>query len=74
MQQFKVFTVSKTITLHQHHTFWYSISLPSLYANCYVKFANFTFEGGRKQTAANFSFSFYTWNLAIRIRLQEYFL
>ena len=27
----------------------------------YVKFPNFTFEGGRKQTTTNFSFSFKTW-------------
>ena len=49
--------VSKTITLHLYHSFWY-ISLPSLYANYYVKFPNFTFEGGHKHTTTNFSFSF----------------
>ena len=28
------------------------------YADYHVKFSNFTFEGGRKQTTTNFSFSF----------------
>ena len=50
--------VSKSITLHLPHTFWY-ISLPLFfYADYHVKFPNFTFEGGRKQTRTNFSFSF----------------
>ena len=49
--------VSKTTTLHMHHTFWY-ISLPSLYADYHVKLPNFTFEGGRKKTTTNFPFSF----------------
>ena len=29
--------------------------------HCHVKFPNFTIEGGRKQTATNFSFSFKIW-------------
>ena len=48
---------SKTITLHLHHTFWH-ISLQSLYADYHVKLPNFTFEGGRKKTTTNFTFSF----------------
>ena len=45
--------LSKTTTLHVHHTFSY-ISSPSLH-DCDVKMPNFTFYGGRKLAAANFS-------------------
>ena len=51
--------VSKTITLHLHHTFWYiSLIYCFFYADYHVKFPNFTFPGGRKQTATIFSHSF----------------
>ena len=48
--------MSKTTTLHVHHTFLY-ISLPSLH-DYDVKMPNFTFYGERKQGMRNFSFSF----------------
>ena len=47
--------LSKTTTLHVNHTFSY-ISSPSLH-DCDVKMPNFTFYGGRKLAAANFSLS-----------------
>ena len=48
--------LSKTTSLHMHHTFLY-ISLPLLH-NCDVKMPSFTLYGGRKQVTTNFSFSF----------------
>ena len=48
--------LSKTTSLHMHHTFLY-ISLPLLH-NCDVKMPSFTFYGGCKQVTTNFSFSF----------------
>ena len=47
--------LSKTTTLHVHHTFL-DISLPSLH-DYDVKITNFTL-GGRKQAITNLSFSF----------------
>ena len=38
-----------------------------------MKFPNFTFEGGRRQTTTNFSLSFQIWIRAVRIQLQENF-
>ena len=38
-----------------------------------MKFPNFTFEGGRRQTTTIFSFSFLIWNREVRIRLQQNF-
>ena len=48
--------LSKTTSLHMHHTFLY-ISLPLLH-DYDVKMPSFTFYGGRKQATTNFSFSF----------------
>ena len=43
----KVDLVSKTITLHLNHTFWYILFFGrSFYVDYHVKFPNFTFEGG----------------------------
>ena len=56
----KVDLVSKTITLHLHHTFG-CIFCRFFYVDYHVKFPNFTFEGGRKQMTTNFSFSFKIW-------------
>ena len=48
--------ISKTTTLHMHHTFVY-ISLPSLHDHD-VKMLNFMFYRGRKQAATKLSFLF----------------
>ena len=48
--------LSKTTSLHVHHTFLY-ISLP-LQHDYDVKMSSFTFYGGRKQATTNLSFSF----------------
>ena len=48
--------LSKTTSLHVHYAFLY-ISLPVLH-DYDVKMPSFTFYGGRKQAATNFSFSF----------------
>ena len=48
--------ISKTTTLHVHHTFWY-ISFPFLH-DYDVKMPNFAFYGGRKQATTKFYFSF----------------
>ena len=48
--------ISKTTTLHVHHTFLY-ISLTSLH-DYDVKMPNFTIYGERKQATTNFPFSF----------------
>jgi len=48
--------ISKTTTLHVHHTFLY-ISLPSLH-DYDVKMPTFTIYGERKQATTNFPFSF----------------
>ena len=45
--------ISKTTTLHMHHTILY-ISLPSLH-DYDVKMPNFTFYGERKQATTSFS-------------------
>ena len=50
--------LSKTTSLHVHHTFLY-ISLPLLH-DYKVKMPSFTFYGGRKQATTNFSFPFLT--------------
>ena len=47
--------ISKTTTLHVHHSFLY-ISLPSL-LDYDVKMPNFKFYGGRKRATTKFSFS-----------------
>ena len=52
--------IGKTTALHVHHAFLY-ISLPSLHNYDGNLMPNFTFYGGRKQAAAKFSFSFWTW-------------
>ena len=49
-------SISKTTTLHVHHTFLY-ISLPSLH-DYDVKMPTFTIYGERKQATTNFLFSF----------------
>ena len=48
--------ISKTTTLHVHHTFLY-ISFPFLH-DYDVKMANFAFYGGRKQATTKFYFSY----------------
>ena len=48
--------ISKTTTLHVHHTFLY-ISLPSLH-DYDAKMPTFTIYGERKQATTNFLFSF----------------
>ena len=48
--------MSKTTTLHVHHTFMY-ISFPFLHY-CDVKMPNFAFNGERKQAMTKFDFSF----------------
>ena len=48
--------ISKTTTLHVHHTFLY-ISFPFLH-DYDVKMPNFAFYGGRKQATTKFYFSF----------------
>ena len=50
--------LSKTTTLHMHHTFLY-VSLPSLH-DYHVKLPNFTLCEGHKQATTIFSFSFST--------------
>ena len=57
----KIDLVSKTITLHLHHTFWYIFFGRFFYVDYHVKFPNFTFEGGHKQKTTIFSFSFKIW-------------
>ena len=52
--------VTKTITLHLYHPFWY-IFCRFFYVDYHLKFPNLTFEEGRKRTTANFSFSFKIW-------------
>ena len=50
--------ISKTTTLHVHHTFLY-ISFPFLHAYHYnVKMLNFAFYGERKQATTKFYFCF----------------
>ena len=61
--------ISKTTTLHVHHTFLY-ISLPSLHNND-VKMLNFMFYRGHKQAATNFLSSFLTWIRLLGIQLQK---
>lgn len=61
--------INKTTTLHTHHTFRY-ISLLSPH-KCEVTLPNFTFYGGAKQTAANFSFSVWTCTWFLGIQLQD---
>ena len=48
--------ISKTTTLHAHHTFLY-LSFPFLH-DYDVKMPKFTFYGGRKQATMKFYFSF----------------
>ena len=48
--------MSKTKTLHMHHTFLY-ISFPFLH-DFNVKMPNFAFNGERKQATTKFYFSF----------------
>ena len=48
--------ISKTTTLHVHHTFLH-ISFPFLH-DYDVKMPNFAFYGGRKQPTRKFYFSF----------------
>ena len=48
--------ISKTTTLHMHHTFLH-ISFPFLH-DYDVKMPNFAFYGGRKQATTKFYFSF----------------
>ena len=61
--------ISKTITLHVHHTYWY-ISLPFL-PDYDVKLPNLAFYGLYKQATTKFYFSFLTWKWSIGIQLQE---
>ena len=49
--------LSKTTSLHVHHAFFLSISLPLLH-DYDVKMPNFTFYGGCKQAGTKFSSSF----------------
>ena len=49
--------ISKTSTLHVHHTLFLYISLPSLH-DYDMKMPNFTLYGEQKQATTNFSFSF----------------
>ena len=59
--------ISKTTTLHVHHTFLY-ISLPFLH-DYDVKMPHFMFYTGRKQATTKFSFSFMTWIRQLEIQL-----
>ena len=61
--------ISKTITLHVHHTYWY-ISLTFL-PDYDVKLPNLAFYGLYKQATTKFYFSFLTWKWSIGIQLQE---
>ena len=61
--------ISKTTTLHVHHTFLH-ISFPFLH-DYDVKMPNFAFYGGRKQPTKKFYFSFWTWIWSLEIQLQE---
>ena len=62
-------SISKTTTLHVHHTFLY-ISLPFLH-DYDVKMPSFMFYRRRKQATTKFSFSFLTWIRLLEIHLQE---
>ena len=66
-QKSKRFLMSKTTTLHVHHTFSYS-SFPSLH-DYNVKMPNFTLYGGRKQATTKFSCFLWTciWFLGIQL-------
>ena len=61
--------ISKTTTLHMHHTFLY-ISYPFLH-DYDVKVPNFAFYGERKQATTKFYFSFWAWIWSLEIQLQE---
>ena len=61
--------ISKTTTLHVHHTFLY-ISLPFLH-DYDVKMPHFMFYTGRKQATTKFSFSFMTWIRQLEIQLLD---
>ena len=61
--------ISKTITLHVHHAYWY-ISLAFLH-DYDMKMPNLAFYGLCKQATTKFYFSFLTWKWSLGIQLQE---
>ena len=66
----KVDLVSKTITLHLHHNFWY-IFCRFFYVDYHVKFPNFT-EDVNKLREIFLSLLKFGLNRAVRIRLREH--